>query len=102
MNKYYNVYDDVYDNGKEDRNYNNNADYGSVSNGLIFDPITTPWSCLCIAEEDRATTKMMLRPRYPMYLHIGIYLTYRYPINSIVNMFHKLLYVKIGVLDLCC
>ena len=72
MNKYYNVYDDVYDNGKEDRNYNNNADYGSVSNGLIFDPITTPWYC-------RGQS---------VYKGIGAAAHY---ISTLLKMYHKLL-----------
>ena len=35
---------DRYDDRNEDRNEEDNADSRSGSNGLIFDPITTPWS----------------------------------------------------------
>ena len=86
------------DDGKDD----DNAASGSGSNGPIFDPIATSWSLLGLAEEDRATTTTALRPLRHMYLRVGIYLPYKYPIDDIVNMFNKLLYVQIGVLDLCC
>ena len=54
---------------------------------------------LGIAEEDWATTEMALRPQNTIYLHVRLYI---YPIKTILKMWHKLLYVKIGVLDLCC
>ena len=69
---------------------------------LDHDPIIlySIWSrCLILAEDDRATTPKTLRPRLTMYPHTGIYI---YPINTTLNMCHKLLYAKIGVLDLCC
>ena len=97
------VGDDDRDNGKnEDGNNGDNAASGSGSDGPIFDPIVINWSCLGIAEDDRDMTTMVLRPRNHMYLRIGIYLPYKYPINAMVNMCHKLLYAKIGILDLCC
>ena len=37
-------YDNGYDDQNEDGNDNNNAASGSGSDGLIFDPIKTPWS----------------------------------------------------------
>ena len=55
--------------------------------------------CLGLAEEDRATTATALRPRRTMYLHVRLYI---YPIKIILKMCHKLLYAKIGALDLCC
>ena len=85
--------------GKKD---DDNADFGSGYDGLIFDPIATSWSRLGITEEDWETMNMVLRPRHHMYLCVGIYLPYKYPINTKVNMCYKLLYAKTGVLDFCC
>ena len=76
-------------------NDNNNSATRSVSYGPIFDPITTPWS----RGGDRAVTVTALRPRRTMYLRFGLYI---HPIKTILGMCHKLLYAKIGVLDLCC
>ena len=92
---------DVDNYGNEDGNDDESATSGSGSNGPIFDPITTTWSHLSLSEEYLATTKTALRPRHTIYLHIGIYLPYKQPVNTIVNMCHKLLYTKIGVLELC-
>ena len=80
-------------------NNDNNTAVGSGSYGPIFDPITTPWSRLSIMEEDRTMTATVLWPWCTMYVHIGIYI---FHINIMVNMCHKLMYAKIGVLDLCC
>ena len=49
--------------GNEDKNDSNNAASGSGSNGLIFDLIATPRSCLGLVDEDWTTTTMALRPR---------------------------------------
>ena len=49
------------DDRNEDENYDDNAASGSGSDGLIFDPIATPWSCLGLAEEDRAITEMAMQ-----------------------------------------
>ena len=87
--------------GNEDKSDDGNAASGSGSDGWIFDPIATPRSCLDLVEEDWATITTGLRPRRHMYLRVGIYLPYKYPINVIVNMRHKLLYTNIGVFDLC-
>ena len=46
MNKYYNGYDDEDHDGNEDGNNNDNAASVSVSDGPIFDPITTPHYCV--------------------------------------------------------
>ena len=95
--------DDVGDNDRnKDRNDGDNAASGLRSGGPIFNPIIMHWSRLSIAEEYWATTMTTLQLWRPMYLRVGVYLIYRYPMNDIVNMCHKLLYAKIGILDLCC
>ena len=80
-------------------NDNENATTGSGSGGPIFDPITTPWSCLGIAEEDCAMAVTLLQPQPTIHLRVRLYI---YPIKTIVKMCHKLLYEKIGGSDLCC
>ena len=72
-------------NRNKDTNDDNNAVSRSGSDGLIFDPITTPWSC----EEDWAMTAT------------GAAAVLQYT-SVIVNMCYKLLYVKFGILDWCC
>ena len=95
--------DDNGDNdGNKDRNECDNAGSGSVSDSSIFDTIATTYSGLDLAEEDQAMATTALQLRCHMYLRVGIYLPYKYPVNSMVNMCHKLLYTKIGVLELCC
>ena len=95
--------DDNRDNNEnEDGNNDSNAASGLESDYPIFHPITTPWSHLGIVEEDRVTTPTTMRLRHCMYLRFGIYLPHKYPIYAIVSMRHKLLYARIGVLDLCC
>ena len=93
-------YDDRDNDRNEDGNDEDNAASGSGSDGPIFDPIMTPRSRLGLAEENRATKMTALRPRRHMYLRVGIYVPYKYPINAILNMCDKLLYAKIGGLDL--
>ena len=83
-------------NGNNDGNNDNNSAYGSGSDDPIFDPIMMPQSRLGIAEDDRATTTIALQPRRHIYLCIGIYISYKYSINSILNMCHKLLYEKLA------
>ena len=89
-------------NVNKDGNNDENAASGSGSDDPIFDPIAMSWYHLGITEEDQATIATALRPRHHMYLLVVIYLPYKYPIHAILNMFHKLLYAKIGVLYLCC
>ena len=55
--------------------------------------------CRVLAEEDQVTMETAMRPRRTMYLRVGLYI---YPINTLLNMCHKLIYVRIGVLGLCC
>ena len=86
----------------EDEDDDDNAASGSGSDGPILNPIATPWSRLDIVVEDQEMITTVVQMWRNMYLRIGIYLPYRYPIDSIVNMCHKLMYAKIGVLDLCC
>ena len=100
MTNHYNGDDEGDNNGNEDGNYDDNAASGSGSDGPIFGPIVMPLSRLGLAEEYRMTKTMAMRLRRQMYLRVGIYLPYKYPINAIVNMCHKLLYARIGVLDL--
>ena len=88
-------YDNIYNGGNEEGNDDDNATSGSGSDGPIFDPIATPWSRLGIAEDDWATTTMVMRPRQHVYLRVGIYIPYKYPINAVVNMCHKLMYTKL-------
>ena len=102
MKKHNNGDEDGDNHKKKDRNEKGNVASRSVSDFPIFDPITMPWSCLGLAEEDRETMKTALRPWCHIYLRVGIYLPYKYPIYVMVNMRHKLLYAKTGVLDFCC
>ena len=88
--------------GSEDGNDNDNTTSRSGSDGLIFDLTATPLSLLGLAKEDWAKKMTAIWTRRHMYIRVGIYLPYKYPINAIVNMCHKLLYEKVGVLDLCC
>ena len=53
---------------------------------------------LGLVEEDRVSMAMAMRPQSTMYIHFRLYI---YPINNIVKMSNKILYVKIGVLNLC-
>ena len=80
--------------GKEDENNNGNAASRSGSNGPIFDLIALPRSYLGCADYYWTATKMSLRPQCHIYLRIGIYLSCKYPMNTIVNMCHKLMYAK--------
>ena len=86
----------------DNRNDEDNAASGLRSGGPIFNPIIMPWSRLSIAEDYWATTMTTLQLWRPMYIRVGVYLIYRYPMNNIVNMCHKLMYAKICVLGLCC
>ena len=83
-------YDDRYDNRDNDVNEDGNEDKNAAdisgSDGPIFNLIATPRSRLIIAEEHRATTTTTLWPCLRMYLRVGIYLPYKYPINAIVYM----------------
>ena len=63
MKKYDDRDDDGDNNLNEDGNNDNNSAARSGSDGPIFDPITTPWLRLGLAEEDRAMTVTDLRPR---------------------------------------
>ena len=54
---------------------------------------------LGIVEDDRVMTATALRPLRTMYIHIRLYI---YNMKTILKMCYKLLYTKIGVLDLCC
>ena len=98
-------HDDGDDSGDKDRNeYWNDDDRaasGLGANGPIIYPITMPRSLLGLAEKDRKTMTIALRPWRPMYIRVWIYLPYKYPIHIILNMCHKLLYAKIGVLESC-
>ena len=97
MMKYDSRDDDGDNYGNEDRNDDDNAAAGSGSDGMIFDPKTTPWSRLVLTEEDWATAVMALQPRSTMYIRVRLYI---YPIKTMVKMCHKLLYAKIGIMDL--
>ena len=98
-------HDDEDDNRDNDRNKEKNSNDNVASrsgyDGLIFDPITTPWSQLGFTVEDWATKMTELQPQHHMYLHVGVYLPYKHPKNDIVNMCHKLRNAKFGVLDVC-
>ena len=86
-----------YNNVKEDRNYDNNTASRSGYNGLLFNLIVTPRPHLGLAEGDRAPTTTALQLWRHIYVCVGLYIPYKYSINDIVNMCHKLLYTKIGV-----
>ena len=83
------------DNGDGGGDNDDNAAAGSVSD--IWSLIQSKH--LGLEEEYWATVATALRPRHTMYLRVGLYI---YPINTIVKMYHKLLYAEIGVLYLCC
>ena len=72
MTKYDNRYDNRDNFGNKYRKYYDNAAARSGSDVTIFDPITTPWSCLGLAEEYQATMATVLRPRHTMYLRVVI------------------------------
>ena len=99
-------HDDRDENGDNKKNENgdddDNAASGLGSDGPIFNQIMTPCSCLDLAEEDRAIMTTAPWLRRLLYLCVGLYLPYKYPINAMVNICHKLLYTKLGVLGLCC
>ena len=80
-------HDDGDDDRDNDRNEDGNDDYnaasGSGSNYQIFYVIATPRSRLVLAEKDQATTTA-LRPWRHMYLCVGIYIPYKYPMNAIL------------------
>ena len=67
-----------------DESDDDNAASGSGSNGPIFNPIVTPQSRLGLTEEGWLTTITALGTRRHMYLRVGIYLPYKYPINAIL------------------
>ena len=50
-NRYYDGYDDINKDGNNDDNYASKL----RSFGLIFDPITTPWSCGGLLGDDGAS-----------------------------------------------
>ena len=54
----------------EDGNDDNSAAYGLVANGSIIYPITMPRSLLGLAEKDRKTMTIALRPWRPMYIRV--------------------------------
>ena len=96
ITKYDDGDDDGDNDGKEDRNDDDNAAAGS---GF-------PWSDLIFNNDASVSWRRIgrwgaiaLRTRRTMYLRAKLYI---YPINTIVNMCHKLLNAKIGVLGLCC
>ena len=93
-------------------NYDDRDDDGDKTETKTETPTTMPLSYhdpmvqylilsrqLGISEEDQVMTRMALWMRRTMYLRVGLYI---YSINTILKMCHKLLYEKIGVLDLCC
>ena len=89
--------DDCGDNeGNEHGNDDDSAVAGSLSNGTIFDPITTPRSCLGLIEEDQAMPEMALRPWRTIYLRVGLLhynVRYIHPIKTIVKMYHIYIYL---------
>ena len=89
MTNHYDGYGSRYNNKNEDEDDDDNAASGSGSDGSIFDPIATPLSRLGLVEEDQVMSPTAPWPWYHMYLRVGIYLCYKYPINAIVNMRHK-------------
>ena len=67
MKNHNNGYDVGYNDRNKDVNNDDNAASGVISDGPIFDPTTTPWSRLGLAEVYQSTTTMNLWPRRPMY-----------------------------------
>ena len=101
--KNHHVGDDSGDNDiNEDGNDDDSAASGLGADGSIIYPITMLWSLLGLVEEYWGRITTALQPQCHMYLSDWIYLPYKYPINTILIMCHKLLYAKIGVLELCC
>ena len=64
-----------------------------------IDQYLMPSRRLGVAEEDWDAMLMVLCHRCSMYLRGVLYI---YPIKTILNICYKLLYAKIGVLDLYC
>ena len=88
--------------GNEDGNDDKNSASVSGSNDPIFDPMIQYLILsrrLSLAEEDQMMTTTALWTRRTKYLHVGLYI---YSIKTILKMCYKMLYAKIGVLDLCC
>ena len=65
-------YDDRDNYGNKDGNNDDNSTVGSGSDGLIFDPITIPWSHIGLSDEDWATTAIVLQLCLTVYLRVGI------------------------------
>ena len=84
MKNYDNRDDEGDNNGNEDVNNNGNTYLESGFEGPVFDPITTPWSCGKISGTNSG----------------GCYTCGHY-ISNILNMCHKLMCAKFGVLDWC-
>ena len=83
-----------YNNGDDDGDDNNNAATGLGFYGPIFNPITTPRSYVgwLVNNGDKAVASVH---------YISTCCTIYMPYNILLNIFHKLLYDKFGVLDWC-
>ena len=78
-------YNDRGDNRDNDQNKDGNDDVnaasGSVSDGTKFDPTTMHQAHLGLPKKYRTMAVTELRPRYNMYLRVGIYI---YPFNAVL------------------
>ena len=84
MENYEDGDDDEDDDRKEDGNNDKNGASGSGYDGLIFNPITTPWSCGGGFFENGNNKEAVMNY-----------------ICTLLNMYHKLLYAKFCLLDCC-
>ena len=68
--------DENVDNDKNrDKNDDENAAAGSGSDGLIFNPIMTTWSCGGgSGNDDKGAVATELRPWPTMYIRVGLYI----------------------------
>ena len=81
MKNYGILYEDGDNDGNEDGTNNDNAASGSGSDGLIFDPITTPWSCGGGLGDDGDGAAAVV---YYVFISQTIYLTYKYHIKDVL------------------
>ena len=88
-------YDDGDKDGNKDRNDDGIAASISGSNGLIFNLITMPQSRVGVSGDNGNSAAAAA---HNVSMSRNIYLPYK----TILEMCHKRLYAKIGVLDLCC
>ena len=92
-------YNDGYDDGYNDGNKYRKTTTMPLSDHYPMVRSSIQSQRLGLTEEHQSMVAMVLWKKRNMYLRLGIYIC---PIETMVTMCHKLLYLKIGVLGLCC